>query len=242
MEYLNRSMIRSQRFFNNISSNFHDLSKEKDIRNRVNMIKPIIEPRIGLKVIDVGNGGVRRFSPPQTTLYVGVDFSLEMLKRGENRTFYKVCGEATDLSFKKETFNTVLCLYLLHHLAKGSVGTTIEAVKKTLREGSTCLQTGGNVIIAETCLPPFLEKIERAFFFILRAFLLLSRQSEVLLFSAETLTRILVESGYKEIRAWKVPQEKGGPWDWVRISIRFSALKIPRWMNPSKSTIIEAMK
>jgi hypothetical protein len=135
-----------------------------------------------------------------------------------------------------------LCLYLLHHLVKGNVETTIEVVKKTLREGSTCLQTGGNVIIAETCIPPFLEKVERAFYFILKAFLLLSRQSEVFLFSAETLTRILMESGYKEIRTWKVPKDKGGPWDWVRISIRFSALKIPRWMNPSRSTIIEAMK
>jgi ubiquinone/menaquinone biosynthesis C-methylase UbiE len=206
------------------------------------MIKPIIEPRTGVKVLDVGNGGVRRFSSPQTTLYVGVDFSLDMLKKGENRTFYRVCGEATDLSFKKETFNTVLCLYLLHHLVKGSVGKTIEAVKKTLRESSICLQIGGNVIIAETCLPPFLEKIERVLFFLLRAVLLISKQPEVLLFSVETLTQILVESGYKEIRVWKVPQEKGSPWDWVRISIRFSALKIPRWMNPSRSTVIEAMK
>ena len=242
MKYHNESMRRSQRFFDKISFHFQDLIKKKEILNRVNLIKAILEPRIGKKVLDVGNGGVRQFNSPQTSLYVGFDFSLEMLKRGENRFFYTVCGEATDLSFKKGAFNTILYLYLLHHLAKGSVGTTIEAVKKTLREGAACLQTGGNVIIAETCLPPFLEKVERAFFFILRAFLLLSRQSEVLLFSAETLTRILMESGYKEIRTWKVPKEKGGSWDGVRISIRFSALKIPRWMNPSTSTIIEATK
>jgi len=233
-------MIRSQRFFNNVSLRYEDLIEKRDSLNWINVVKAIIEPRIGEKVLDVGNGGVKQFSPPQTSLYVGVDFSLEMLKRGENRTFYKVCGEAMDLSFKKEAFNTILYHNLLHHLAKGSIGATIEAVKKALGEGSACLKKGGNVIITEPCLPSFLEKVERAFFFVLRAFLFLTRQSEVFLFSAETLTRILTECGFREVRAWKIYREEESPWKWVRISIGFPTLKIPRWMNPSRSTIFEA--
>ena len=116
----------------------------------------------------------------------------------------------------------------------------MEAIKKALGEGSNCLKKGGNVIITEPCLPSFLEKVERAFFFILRAFLFLTRQPEVFLFSAETLNRILMESGYREIRTWKVYRDGGSPWEWVRISIAFPTLKIPRWMNPSKSMIFEA--
>lgn len=240
MKHANKSMMRSQRFFHKVSSHYHDRLEKIGSLNRINVSKAIIEPRIGERVLDIGNGGLKQFYPPQTSFYVGVDFSLEMLRRGENRTYNKVCGEAMNLPFKEERFNTILYLYLLHHLAKGSIGTTIEAVKMTLREGSTCLKAGGNVIIAETCLPPFLERVERIFFSILRVFLFFTKQSEVFLFSAETLTRILTECGYRDIKTWKLSREEENPQKWVRISIGFPTLKIPRWMNPSRSTIFEA--
>ncbi len=237
-----RLRARNQRFFDNVSSHYHHFTKKRKPSKQIEPrddSRDIIEARLGERVLDVGNGGVRRFFPPQTAFYVGVDFSLEMLKRGNNRTYDKVCGEATNLPFKEKDFNTILYFYLLHHLANESVGTSIEAVKKALREGSACLRTGGNVIITETCLPFFLEKVERAFFLILRILLFLTKQSEVFFFSAETLTQILRECGYREIRTWEAYREIGSPWAWVRISIGFPALKIPRWMNPSRVLIFE---
>jgi ubiquinone/menaquinone biosynthesis C-methylase UbiE len=232
-------MRRSQRFFNKVSFHYQDLIRQRITPDQVNVHQAIVEPLIGERVLDVGNGGVRRFYSPQTSLYVGVDFSLEMLKRGEDRTYHKVCGEAINLPFKEGGFDTILYFYLLHHLAQGSVGGTMEAVKKALREGSFRLKRGGNLIIAETCVPSFLEKVERAFFFILRIFLFFMRQSEVFLFSVETLTRILTQCGYKEIRTWKISGEEESPWTWVPISIVFPNLKIPRWMNPSRGIIFE---
>jgi SAM-dependent methyltransferase len=243
MKDADKLRIRNQRFFDNVSSHYHDFIQKRKSPNRIEArddSKDIIEARLGERVLDVGNGGVRRFFPPQTSFYVGVDFSLEMLRGGNNGTYDKVCGEATNLPFKEKDFNTILYPYLLHHLAKESVGTSIEAVKKALREGSTCLKTGGNVIITETCLPSFLEKVERVFFFILRILLFFTKQSEVFLFSAETLTQILTECGYREIRTWNPYREVGSPWKWVRISIGFPNLKIPRWMNPSRVIIFEA--
>jgi ubiquinone/menaquinone biosynthesis C-methylase UbiE len=240
MKHADKPMRRNQRFFNKVSLHYQDLIREKASQNLVHVRKAIVEPLIGERALDVGNGGERGFYPKQTSFYVGVDLSLEMLRRGEDRTYYKVCGEAMNLPFKGAGFNTILYLYLLHHLAKGSKGATMEAVKKALREGSGCLKTGGNVIIAETCLPSFLEKVERAFFFILRALLFFTRQSEVFFFSAETLTRILNECGYREIKTWRISGGEGNPWEWVRISIAFPILKIPRWMNPSRSMIFEA--
>ena len=253
MRHANKSMIRSRRFFDKVSSHFHDLSEKIGSANRITISKDIIEPRIGARVpkdiieprigervLDIGNGGLKYYNPPQTSYYVGIDFSLGMLRRGKNRTYDKVCGEAMSLPFKEEKFNTTLYLYLLHHLAQGSIGATNEAVKKALREGATCLKAGGNVIIAETCLPHFLERVERVFFPILRVFLLLTKQSEVFLFSAETLTQMLTECGYREIRTWKFSIKEEHPQKWVRISIGLPLLKIPRWMNPSRNTIFEA--
>lgn len=232
-------MRRSQRFFNKVSFHYQDLIGQRITPDQFNVRRAIVEPRIGERALDVGNGGVRGFHPPQTSFYVGVDFSLEMLRRGEDRTYHKVCGEAINLPFKEGGFNTILYLYLLHHLAQGSIGATMEAVKKALREGSLCLKRGGNVIIAETCVPSFLEKVERAFFFILRILLFFTRQSEVFLFSVETLTRILTQCGYKEITTWEISGEEESPWTWVHISIVFPNLKIPRWMNPSRTIIFE---
>jgi ubiquinone/menaquinone biosynthesis C-methylase UbiE len=83
--------------------------------DKLNVRKAVVEPRIGKRVLDVGNGGVRRFHPPQTSCYVGIDFSLEMLKRGEDRTYNKVCGDASNLPFKERGFDTVLYFYILHH-------------------------------------------------------------------------------------------------------------------------------
>jgi SAM-dependent methyltransferase len=234
--------VRNQKFFNDVSSHYHDVIKRRKPSSRIEPkddSKDIIEARLGERVLDVGNGGVRRFFPPQTSFYVGVDFSFEMLRGGSNKTYDKVCGEATNLPFKEKDFNTILYPYLLHHLAKESVGTSIEAVKKALREGSACLKAGGNVIITETCLPSFLERVERAFFFILRMLLFFTRQSEVFFFSVETLTQILKECGYGEIRTWNAYRDRGSPWTWVSISIGFPALKIPRWMNPSRVIIFE---
>jgi ubiquinone/menaquinone biosynthesis C-methylase UbiE len=233
-------MRRSQKFFNKVSSHYQDLIRQGITPDQVNVRRAIVESLIGESVLDVGNGGVRRFYPPQTSFYVGVDFNLEMLRRGEDRTYHKVCGEAIKLPFKVGGFNTILYFYLLHHLAQGSIGATIEAVKKALKEGSICLKKGGNVIVAETCFPSFLEKVERAFFFILRVFLFFTKQSEVFFFSVDTLTRILTESGYREIKIWKVHSAEESPWKWVSISISLPHLKIPKWMNPSRFMIFEA--
>jgi len=232
-------MKRSQRFFKKVSFHYQDLLKERIASVWSNVIKVIIEPRIGERVLDVGNGGVRRFYPPQTFFYVGTDFSLEMLKKGEDRTYYRVCGDAINLPFKQGGFNTILYFYLLHHLAQASTEATTEAVKKALREGFLCLKTGGNVIIAETCIPSLLEKMERAFFSILKIFLFFTGQPEIFLFSTETLTRILTQCGYKQIKTWEISTEEESPWAWVPISIVFSHLKIPRWTNPSRCVIFE---
>jgi len=232
-------MRQSQRFFNKVSFRYHDLLRQRITSEKSNVSKAIVEPRMGERVLDVGNGGVRGIYPPQTSFYVGTDFSLEMLKKGENRTYCKVCGDAINLPFKQAGFNTILYFYLLHHLARGSTEATMEAVKKALREGFLCLKRGGNVIIAETCVPPFLEKVERAFFFILKIFLFLTRQSDIFLFSAETLIRVLTQCGYEQIATWEISGEKENPWAWVHFSIFFTHLKIPRWTNPSRTVIFE---
>lgn len=233
------SSRRSRRFFNSISTCYQDLIKGSVPPKST---RAIIEPRMGGRVLDVGNGGVRRFFSPGTFFYVGVDSSLEMLKKGEDKGIEKICGEATLLPLREGVFDTVFYRHLLHHLADRNPERTIEIVKTVLHQGLACLEKKGNVIIVEPCLPLFLEKIERAFFFILRAFYFLTKQSDIFLFSAESLTRSLEEIGFREIEVWQSSDDEQNPWEWTRAFIGLPFLRIPKWVNPGRRTIFEARR
>ena len=231
-----KSTNRNIRFFKGISSHYQELIKK---RPSLHWMRMIVEPRMGEKVLDLGNGGLREFFSERTSLYVGVDLSLEMLKKGGDRSIQKICGEANALSFKKEVFDTIFHRSLLHHLAEKDMERTMRRVKTVLHHESTCLKKEGNVIILEPCLPVFLERIERNFFLILRAFFFLTKQSEIFLFSAKSLTSVLRESGYKEIKMWRGGIGERSLWEWISPFIGFPFLKIPRWLNPVRRVILE---
>lgn len=232
------SKDQTRRFFGRLSSHYQDLIKT---RRYLGWMRPIIESRMGEKVLDVGNGGVREFSSVHTSLYVGLDSSLEMFKGGDEG-LQKVCGDASCLAFRGEVFDTVFYRSLLHHLADKNAKRTEEAVKVALGQGFASLKREGNVLIVEPCLPFFFEKIERIFYFFLRIFFFLTKQSEVFLFSSDTLHRILLESGYHEIKTWEARELRKDRWKWVSPFIGLPLLRIPRWFNPTRRTILEGKK
>ncbi len=205
-------------------------------------MRAIVEPRMGERLLDVGNGGVREFFSDRTSLYVGFDLSMEMLQKGGERKIEKICGDATALSFKNEVFDTIFHRSLLHHLAEKDAGRTMKRVKAVLCQESICLKREGNLLIIEPCLPAFLERVEGFLFFILRAFFLLTKQSEIFLFSVGSLMRALEESGYREIRVWKGGIGERRTWEWITPSIGIPFLKIPRWLNPVRRIILEGKK
>jgi len=239
MPHVTKSSRRSRRFFNHISTRYQNLTKGNIPPKST---RAIIESRMGGKVLDVGNGGVRRFFSPETFFYVGVDSSLEMLRKGEDKDIEKVCGEAAFLPLREGVFDTVFYRHLLHHLADRNPERTREMVKTVLHQGLACLEKKGNVIIVEPCLPLFLEKIERAFFFILKTFYFLTKQSDIFLFSVETLIRSLKEIGFREIEVWHSGDDEQNPWEWTRAFVGLPFLRIPKWMNPGRRTILEAKR
>jgi len=222
-----------------MSSRYQDLVSTRDSLQEIRMI---VEPRMGKKVLDVGNGGIKEFNSAQTSLYVGVDFSQEMLKKGESEGIHKVCGEALKLAFRDGSFDTLFYRSLLHHLAGKNLRETIQMVKMALGQGFVCLQTEGNVLIIEPCLPSFFERVEKLLYHLSRAFFFLTKQSNVFLFSAGTLTRALLESGFREIKVWKIDDRGRSRWELISPMIGLSFIKIPRGLNPTRRTIFEARK
>lgn len=230
---------RSDRFFDKASEGYRERAAHHSLYRKM---RPIVLPREGKKILDTGNAGVDVFLPSQVAFYVGLDLSLEMLKKAKGENIHLVCGDALFLPFKKQTFNTVLYSSLLHHLTGRRVKDTIQRVKTALWEAHRCLDERGNTLIVEPCLPLFLETIERFFFQFLKVFSLFTGQPEALLFSEGTLRKMMNECGYKTVECIEVNGEEKRPWEWMILFMSLPFLKVPKFLVPAKWIVLEGRK
>lgn len=231
-------MSRNYKFFQKASNEYHEMIKTKVLYEKV---KSILEPRMGEKVLDIGNGGVNEFVFPRTIFYVGLDFSLEMLKGEQRKGIHLVCGDALALPFKSNVFTTVLYSSLLHHLFGARARDTIRKVRSALIQGYGCLQKEGNTIVIESCLPKSFEVMERLLFFCLKCLFSLTGQPEAFLFSVGTLKRLLLESGHSRVKNFEV-FGKRNPWEWVAPFLGLPYLKVPRGTIPARWKVLEGKK
>jgi len=231
-------MKRSQQdFFQEASTNYSDFIKARGSKEE---LRPWIEMRMGRRVLDIGNGGIRDFFSPATEQYVGLDFSLSMLKQGDEK-IEKVCGDALFLPFKKGMFDTLFYRSMLHHLAGGGSRKIEAEVKRALTEGLRILKGQGHVIIVEPCISTWLEGLERILHFVLRIFFRMIRQPEAFIFSSERLQKVLEELAFGEIFVKKVGVS-GNRWRWVSPVIGLPNLKVPLALLPVNQVILEARK
>jgi len=228
-------MKRSQQdFFENISTSYGDFIKARGSKEE---LRQWIETRMGRRVLDIGNGGIRDFISPVTQQYVGLDFSLSMLKQGDEG-IEKVCGDALCLPFKKGIFDTLFYRSMLHHLAEGGGGENEARVKQALIEGLRLLKKKGNVIIVEPCISVWLERLEKILYFFVRIFFRVIQQPEVFIFSLEHLKKILEDFTFGEIFVRKV-RVAGSLWRWVSPVIGLPKLKVPLVLLPVNQLILE---
>jgi len=230
---------RSHRFFDKASEGYRERAASHVLYRKM---KPIILPREGKKVLDIGNGGVDVFRSSRATFYVGLDLSLEMLKKAKGENIHLVCGDALSLPFKQQVFNTVLYSSLLHHLTGRRVRDTIQRVRAALLQAHRCLDEEGNTLIIESCLPLFIETIERLSFLFLKIFSFLTGQPEALLFSEETLKKMMNECGYGEVKCYEVESEEKKPWEWTTLFMSLPFLKVPKFFVPATWVVLEGQK
>lgn len=228
---------KQQEFFEKVSVYYNDLIKVRDPKER---LKIIVEPKMGARVLDVGNGGVRNFYSPDTEQYVGFDFSFSMLKNAPNSADM-VCGDALNLPFRRNTFNTLLYRAILHHLAGKNEKETEQRVTCALTEGFSALNGEGNMVIVEPGLPRILETIERLFYIPMSIGMAAFGIPRIRLFSLETLVRMVEKSGFKEIVIHRIsiPEQK---WKWVAPVIGLPWLKVPAFLLPVDQIVLEARK
>ncbi len=229
--------MKNKGFFKKISRNYRDLIKDRGSKE---LLSKWIEPRMGNRVLDIGCGGIREFISANTQQYVGLDFSLPMLKEGD-ANIQKVCGDALFPPFKRGTFDTLLYRSVLHHLTGNKVEETEAYVKQALIEGRSLLKKNGTMIIVEPCIPPWLEKIERTFYFFVSIFCKLTHQPEVLIFSIHRLQEMLIACGFYTNSIYQVKDNRN-KWRLVSPILGLPWLKIPLGLLPVCQVVFEAQR
>lgn len=232
-------MIKEQQvFFERKADSYHELVKQRTNRAK---LQSFILPRMAESLLDVGSGGVKDFTSPNTKRFVGLDFSLEMLKKGDPDV-EKVCGDAMALPFNRNTFASLMYSSMLHHLTQNTPIETRERIIVALQEGHRCLREGGNILVIEPCMNRVSENIERAVFFIIKTTFRLFGIPEVFLFSSKTIAGFLEKAGFREITVITGHKDKEGKWSWVSPIIGIPGFKVPRALLPVTITLIEGKK
>lgn len=112
------------------------------------MLDHLPEPCDSMLDVGCGNGRFGHFLQQERSLssYVGVDFTIELLNKGEslveNATFYQRDMSQPDCLDGLGQFDIVICLAAMHHLPGR------ETRAQLLRQMSTCLQPHGRIIIS----------------------------------------------------------------------------------------------
>lgn len=191
------------------------------IRRPKDLVKLI--PSLGVKrALDLGCGrgqamawlfsGVR---------YVGLDVSLSLLKEAKLRgPVVLATGEA--LPFKKECFDLVLVMNVLHHLEDPSA---------TLSEANRCLKEGGYLLLLDTVEDDVFVRIGRRLYASWEGVKVRCR------FYAHDLTQLLHASGFEILKAGSI---KGFPyslmhfvlmWPIRRLRLNPFEMDMPRFLR-----------
>jgi ubiquinone/menaquinone biosynthesis C-methylase UbiE len=113
------------------------------LKRRVNFLRSVAS---GGTLLDVGcgTGLLIEEMAPHGYEVAGVDASPGMLEIMRERVpLPAVCADSTRLPFENDTFDTVLCVAVLHHVADH------DAVATTIREMTRVSKAGGRVVIID---------------------------------------------------------------------------------------------
>ena len=101
------------------------------------------------QVLELGSGlGILAESVSQkltTGRMTGIEISREQIAKcpHENEKLVFICGDAQDLPFKENTFDTIYCRYILEH---------VPDPLQVLKEAKRVLKPGGNLFIQENAI------------------------------------------------------------------------------------------
>lgn len=229
----------------NVSRNYYEtqgpLHGEEFARQNGHIRKaivPLLARRVKGRTLLVGWSPTLMFTPPAAERFVVADFAFNVLKKTPRRlNVGVVCAKAEQLPFDRGTFDTVMMVGLLHHLAEDNNVETDSMTHNALGEAARMMKRDAKLYIVEPLVGPFLEVVLRSFYFIARLFLNKRGLPMMCLFSRENLKVMLGNEGLELKYATPIGMDGVVPVSWFlpKFRLRYNYL-------PQKIYLLEVHK
>ena len=120
------------------------------------------------KCLDIGNGGVINYESDKIGELICADLSVsaKAVKRYADKSNIRfVAGNMLDLKeYENDYFDAVIVQTVIHHLADRHLKQTEKNVAKGINECMRVIKPGGRVLIVESTVAKWFEKLERLFY------------------------------------------------------------------------------
>jgi SAM-dependent methyltransferase len=221
-----RQQMRNKDYFKNIKEQYIESTNfSRDLY--FNIGKRLTGLLYG-EVIDFGNGGVINYGTDRISKLLCIDITNEETEISNQKIDF-IYGDFynMDLEFKVDC---VLAQFLLHHLTNDA------GLRNSLRQIRKILNREGRVIILEIEFPRFIESLQNISRPIIDRILAAMGKPGLRFFSSRTLTGMLRDTGFEQIRVENIPIGR-------RISpapVLFPKLKMPGRFYPFRCILVEA--
>jgi SAM-dependent methyltransferase len=120
------------------------------------------------RLLDIGNGGVFDYDTSLAKEIVGVDLFLDEARLNLDEHITLRRGDALALEEPHNSYDTVLVNSVLHHLIGSDVDSTLANIRQSVNEAYRVLESGGRLVVMESCVSAGAFTIERRLFSALR--------------------------------------------------------------------------
>lgn len=171
----------------------------------------------GGAVLDIGNGGVINYNYSRLARLDCGDLvvsqqAIEKYREIPNIRFFQ--ADVLDLAnIPSNCYDAVVVQCVIHHLAGASFSDSCSRVNAAVAECLRVLKPGGKVLVMESTVTGWFERVERFLYPLMQAFFLLCRFGRVYQFSPKSLERLLSQAaGAQLLSSEKVDI---GPHIWI---------------------------
>ena len=194
----------------------------------------VLNDELSGRVLDVGSGGIFNYDVAKTTRMVAVDHAVQAINLSKLPPRVNlVQGDGTRLPFADGSFDCIVMQFLIHHLALRDHRLTVSNVNQCLQEGTRVIRAGGKILIVESCVPDYLEKVERVLYPVTRQVLELVGQPMVFQFSVKTFSQLLAAQNVEGLQITPIPIGK---------QISQFGMKVPGCLSPCRIRLFMARK
>lgn len=199
---MKKAYDQSKQFFDEFAEDYEE-SVMKVQKTLYKNAKSIIDNEINnnTSMLDVGNGGVINYNFKKCDKLTCMDLSLskkaqQKYKKHENVIFIQ--GDILNQQNCKPYYNqfdVILIQYVIHHLADNTIKKTYKNVEHAMDNAYAMLKSGGKILIIESVVFPWFERIERLFYPFFCWFFRIMKFGIVYQFSHKKLLNLLEKRG-----------------------------------------------